>query len=95
ATDETSQRRIADIYGQEKLSQQLRDTAKIKYAVLEPSQFDDHEIIALIERSPTFNREPRFNETLKNISRKKGESSQRPASSATESESNSGPKIVF
>ncbi|MCM1378172.1 MAG: cell division protein FtsZ [Clostridium sp.] len=68
-SDEDTQRRIADVYGQEKMARQLRDTAKIKYAVLEPSQFDDHEIIALLERNPTFNREPRFNDLLKNISR--------------------------
>ena len=40
----------------------------MKYAVLKPSQFDDHEIIALIESVPAFNREPRFNEELQRIS---------------------------
>ena len=42
----------------------------MKYAVLKPDQFDDHEVIALIESVPTYNREPRFNETLNDLSKK-------------------------
>ena len=40
----------------------------MKYAVLTPDQFDDYEVIAKIENSPTFTRSPRFNEELKKIS---------------------------
>lgn len=92
--DESSQRRIAEMYGTEKISQQLRDTAKIKYAVLEPSQFDDHEVIALIERSPTFNREARFNETLKNISKLKAMTSSRNEGTGKDKEGGST-EIIF
>ncbi len=60
--------RIAEVYGTDKLSKQRRNTARLKYAVLKPSQFDDHEVIALIEKSPTYNRDPRFNDELKKIS---------------------------
>ena len=42
--------------------------AKMKYAVLKPSQFDDHDVIALIESTPTYNRAPRFNDELRKIS---------------------------
>ena len=65
-TDESG--RIAEIYGTDKVMKQKREAAKIKYAVLTPDQFDDHQIIAMIENSPTFNRAPRFNEKLKKIS---------------------------
>lgn len=65
---EVSNERIAEVYGTDKLSKQKRTTARLKYAVLKPSQFDDHEIIALIESVPTYNRDPRFNDELKAIS---------------------------
>jgi cell division protein FtsZ len=65
---EESTERIAEVYGTEKLSKQRRNAARLKYAVLKPSQFDDHEVIAMIESVPTYNREPRFNEELKRIS---------------------------
>ena len=81
---EESNERIAEVYGTDKLSKQRRTTARLKYAVLKPSQFDDHEVIALIESVPTYNREPRFNDELKRISEHNsgvggfgGESSQR------------------
>lgn len=67
---EESTERIADFYGTDKVIKQRRTAARMKYAVLKPSQFDDHEVIALIESVPTANREPRFNEELQRISEK-------------------------
>lgn len=55
---------IAEYYGAKKVVEQRRLSAKLKYAVLKPSQFDDHEIISLIENNPTYSRDPRFNERL-------------------------------
>ena len=60
--------RIAEIYGTDKVRQQRRKAAKMRYAVLTPDQFDDHQVIAMIENSPTFTRAPKFNEELKKIS---------------------------
>lgn len=60
--------RIAEIYGSDKVMRQKRNAAKMKYAVLTPEQFDDHQVIAMIENSPTFTRAPRFNEELKKVS---------------------------
>lgn len=69
--------RIADMYGTDKVIKQQRDTNRIKYAVLKPSQFDDHELIALIERVPTFERDKdsKFNEQFQNLSGGRKESS--------------------
>ena len=61
---EESKKRLKEMYGEEKLTKQSRDAAKIKYAVLLPSQFDDHEVITLLERTPTYNRDPKFNEEI-------------------------------
>ena len=60
--------RIAEIYGTDKVMKQRRNAARMKYAVLTPDQFDDHNVIAMIEKSPTFTRAPRFNEELKKVS---------------------------
>lgn len=60
--------RIEEVYGKEKVIKKNREAARMKYAVLTPDQFDDHDVITLIETTPTFNRAPRFNESLKKIS---------------------------
>lgn len=69
---EESTERIAEVYGADKVIKQRRNAAKLKYAVLKPSQFDDHEVIAMIESAPTYNREPRFNEELQRVSEHNG-----------------------
>lgn len=66
---------IAKVYGIDKVKQQQQLAAKLKYAVLKPSQFDDHEVIAMLERVPIHKRSSRFNEELEAIS---GKVAQRP-----------------
>lgn len=58
---------IAKVYGMDKVKQQQQLAAKLKYAVLKPSQFDDHEVIAMLERVPIHKRSSRFNEELETI----------------------------
>ena len=62
------QKEIAQVYGVEKVKQQQQLAAKLKYAVLKPSQFDDHEVIALLERVPIHKRPAHFNDDLNNLS---------------------------
>jgi cell division protein ftsZ len=59
--------RMIEVYGAEKVTQWQRDATKNRYAVLKPSQFDNHEVIALLEHTPAYNRDPRFNEELHRI----------------------------
>ncbi len=59
---------IAEIYGANKLKQQIQDANRAKYAVLDPSQYDNHEVVALIERNPTFNRDAYVLDEIKKIS---------------------------
>lgn len=63
--EETDQ--IAEVYGIEKVKEQEREAARIKYVVLKPSQFDDQEVIALLERNPTLNRPPYVKTQLQSI----------------------------
>ncbi|MBD5279252.1 MAG: cell division protein FtsZ [Bacteroides sp.] len=60
--------RIAEVYGADKVRETERATARQKYAVLKPSQFDDHEVIAMLEGTPTYNRDTKFNDELNRIS---------------------------
>lgn len=60
-------RQMKEIYGDDKILEQKHDANKIKYAVLTPEQFDDQEVIAMLERTPAFNREPKFNEELSRL----------------------------
>ncbi|MDE5813681.1 MAG: cell division FtsZ family protein, partial [Muribaculaceae bacterium] len=53
-------RKIAEIYGKEKLTAQLSAANRAKYAVLHPSQYDNYEAIALLERYPAFMRDPQL-----------------------------------
>jgi cell division protein FtsZ len=64
--DET--RQIAEVYGSDKLKEQEREAARLKYAVLKPSQFDDHEAIALLEKYPTYSRPQQVKEQLHKLS---------------------------
>lgn len=59
--------RLKDEYGTDKITKHTHELACAKYVVLEPSQFDDDEIINLIESVPAYNRDPKFKENLKNI----------------------------
>jgi len=59
---------IGETYGFEKLKEQERENARLKYVILKPWQFDDHESIALIERTPTYNRNPQISEKLRKLS---------------------------
>ena len=65
---DNDEQRISEVYGATKILQQKKDAAKVKYAVLTIDQFDNSEIVTLIERTPAYNRSPKFNEQLKQLS---------------------------
>lgn len=65
---ETEKDRIREFYGNDKLTQQIHEAAKIKYTVLTPDQFDNSAVVTELEKTPAFNRSPKFNESLKKLS---------------------------
>lgn len=67
AQEKEMDRQIIELYGAEKLNKQLRDANKAKYAVLDPSQYDNHDIAALLERVPAFNRNQQFFDELRKM----------------------------
>ncbi|MBD5311804.1 MAG: cell division protein FtsZ [Muribaculaceae bacterium] len=66
---EDADARIAEVYGQSKIVRQRQNTARLKYAVLKPGQFDDHDVITQIENTPAFNRPPSFNASLERLNK--------------------------
>lgn len=86
----TDMKRISDIYGEEKLLKQIQEAAKVKYAVLTVDQFDNPEVVTLLERTPAFNRSPKFNETLAKLSKGKEEEPAEPHTENTSSKQSSG-----
>ena len=72
---------IVETYGFEKLKEQERENARLKYVILKPWQFDDHESIALIERTPTYNRNQQITEKLRKLS-EGGETQEKPQAHA-------------
>lgn len=58
-------RRLMDEYGQDKIMAQAQDAAKARYMVLTLDDYDNDEVVDLIERTPTFGRDQRFRETVK------------------------------
>lgn len=65
--EEDKKTMMEEVYGNEQLSRQRRVADKLRYAVLTPDQFDNPEVIAMLERTPTFNRDSHFNERLERI----------------------------
>jgi hypothetical protein len=47
---------------------QRRMLAASKYAILKVSQFDDDDVIALVEHTPAFNRDTHFKDQFKALS---------------------------
>ena len=89
-------KRISDVYGEDKRLKQMHDAAKVKYAVLSIDQLDNSEVITLIERTPAFNRSPKFNEQLKQLSQGADEEqSAAREEKQTDTKQGSGPVIRF
>ncbi len=63
---QTPKDNIAAVYSAESLRNQQRQLAKVKYAVLKPSQFDDDRVIDMLESTPAYNRPSKFNDQLNN-----------------------------
>lgn len=65
--DTESKKIIAEVYGADKMTRQMRDAAKSKYLVLQPSELDDHDLADLLARVPALDRDQRFHEELRAI----------------------------
>ncbi len=85
---------IAEIYGADKLKQQIRDANRAKYAVLDPSQYDDHEVVALLERVPTFTRDQLILDELHKISDNKDSRNVTSSQKSSKDKDNINPNVI-
>lgn len=88
----TIDQRLKDEYGTDKITKHTHELACAKYVVLKPSQFDNDDIIDLIENQPVYNRDAKFKERLKNVGK---EAEQSPNNAPTHAENEPTTTIVF
>lgn len=58
---------IEQVYGQGKMRDHNREMAKAKYVVLDPSQFDNDDVIHVFEKIPAYSRTTKEKEELRNM----------------------------
>jgi len=64
---EEAQKKIADEYGQDKIRNRDLDAAEARYLVLKPEDVDNDDIIDMLEKKPTFKRDPKFKNDIRNL----------------------------
>lgn len=61
--------RLAEEYGKETVTRNNQAAARARYVILDPSQLDDDKVIEMFEKNPTFNRDAKFRNAIKEMSR--------------------------
>lgn len=88
------QKEIEAVYGHEKMKEHSRASDEQRYVVLKPSQFDDFEVIDMLEKVAVLNRMPGFKNELDKIGQPTRVVESIHESGNTNDNNNSG-KIVF
>ncbi len=64
-TSKEGMERLAEEYGTEKIAKRQQEMARARYIVLTPEQFDNDEVVEIMERTPTFNRDVKVKDAIK------------------------------
>lgn len=94
AQEDEMNRKIAEMYGADKVLQTITDANKAKYAVLDPSQYDNHDVVALLERVPTFTRDQNVLDELRHTVENKGSRTQSGATATPKEKENTNPNVI-
>lgn len=94
AQEDEMNRKIAEMYGADKVLQTITDANKAKYAVLDPSQYDNHDVVALLERVPTFTRDQNVLDELRHTVENKGSRTQSGATATQKEKENTNPNVI-
>lgn len=81
--EQDAKMKIADMYGHDKAKEHFRASDEMKYVVLKPSQFDDFDVISLLEKTPTANRAPGFKDQIDSNAKAKPAESSSPLKPST------------
>ena len=57
--------RVMEIYGQDSVTAMDQAAAKAKYLILSVEDYDDDEVVDMLERTPSYGRTPQFRESVK------------------------------
>lgn len=60
--------RIAEEYGSDKVNAQRQQQARARYIILTPDQFDKEDVLAIFERYPTYNRDSKVKDLIREAS---------------------------
>ena len=61
--------RIAEEYGSDKVNAQRQQQARARYIILTPDQFDKEDVFAIFERYPTYNRDSKVKDLIREASK--------------------------
>ena len=61
--------RIAEEYGSDKVNAQRQQQARVRYIILTPDQFDKEDVLAIFERYPTYNRDSKVKDLIREASK--------------------------
>ena len=61
--------RIAEEYGSDKVNAQRQQQARARYIILTPDQFDKEDVLAIFERYPTYNRDSKGKDLIREASK--------------------------
>ena len=61
--------RIAEEYGSDKVNAQRQQQARARYIILTPDQFDTEDVLAIFERYPTYNRDSKVKDLIREASK--------------------------
>ena len=78
---EDEMKRLEGVYGKEKLSTQQQEKAKQKFVVLEPDEMDNDEIIDRLEKTPAYNRPPKFKTEILELQQQRAQPQPAPSQS--------------
>lgn len=69
-TPESLDNRLMDEYGQDKITRNELEKAEARYLVLRTEDIDNDDLIELFEKTPTFNRNPKFKQRINELRNK-------------------------
>lgn len=81
---ERADQRIAEEYGKDKIDQQKQQQARVRYVILTPEQFDNDEVLTILENNPTYNRDSKVKDMIKEVTNPSTSNNNRPDSNGSE-----------
>lgn len=89
STKKEDQSRLVDAYGEDVITKRQQELARARYIVLTPEQFDNSDVIEIFEKNPTWNRDVKTKDAVREATNPK------PEEPAKMEDTNTPPTISF